>query len=71
MEYLQYKSSKRIGCRPLRVLNLVKSGLPSIRCKANFIGTWHNRVLNLIISGIPSILPVDERDMNAYSCIEF
>ena len=39
----------------VRVLNLVISGIPSIRTYRNNWKTWGNSVLNLVISGIPSI----------------
>ena len=55
MEYLQYETFITKGSRrPIRVLNLIINGIPSIRTmegrKADIIS-----VLNLIINGIPSI----------------
>ena len=48
------------------VLNLVISGIPSIRLKAVVSQLTDNSVLNLVISGIPSIL----RNAKEYSWSE-
>ena len=55
MEYLQYKDRHWWIHRVFRVLNLVISGIPSIRIGDPCMGLTYN-VLNLVISGIPSIL---------------
>ena len=39
-----------------RVLNLIITGIPSIRKNMVWIIHWKDIVLNLIITGIPSIL---------------
>ena len=57
MEYLQYTENNVVKFLDSFVLNLVISGIPSIR--TSYVAVMdENFVLNLVISGIPSILVI-------------